>query len=86
MGAPKKSGGRHCYQCSAVPAQEVFRLTHNRIGKPDDSELIFCSQACVLEHFETLYLDKVEDKVKKEMAFLHRRVCPACKRRLAELE
>jgi hypothetical protein len=86
---PKKLADQvpECAHCSNVCTKEVFKIEHQVIGLKKKSILRFCSAECMVEHFEIheRVEDRVEFRVRKEINELHKRVCPACVRRFAEL-
>ena len=76
-----------CDHCQELCAEEVFQITHRYVKKKGKSVLTFCSTRCMIEHFEVHERteEKIEQRVKKELSELYKRVCPACVRRFADL-
>ena len=79
---------KECAHCLGFCANETFQITHQFVGSKKRSTLLFCSKECMVEHFEIheQVLERISVQVKKEIAELHKRVCPACVRRFAELQ
>lgn len=88
MAVPRKFRFTECHQCKLICKDETIKLTHTFRGMPrQKSVLVFCSQVCMMDYFEMRerVVDRVEAQVAKELKELHKRVCPACVRRFAEL-
>ena len=88
MPVPRKLRLHHCLQCERACTKEVFTLNHRFLDGPSSKELVFCSWACLLDHFEVMerMLEKLHRLLSKEKAELYRRVCPACVSRFHTLE
>jgi hypothetical protein len=88
MPVPRKLKFHQCSKCQTTCAKEVYTINHRFLDGPKSRELVFCSWACLIEHFEVKerMLEKLHQLLKKEKTELYKRVCPACVRRFHTLE
>lgn len=83
MRVPKKLGTVICYHCDLPAEREHIRLTHRFLGEADDVDLDFCSGDCLKEFlYDESIRDEIERRVKEEHNWLHKQICPACRRRI----
>lgn len=79
---PKKTGVIICGHCQLPIKKERIRLAHFFEGKKS-VELNFCGGDCMKDYlYDSDIHDEINQAVEKEKAWLHKQVCPACKRRI----
>jgi hypothetical protein len=87
MGVPRKARRVLCERCKLPCEEEIFEINRKGLVDGVTARKKLCSIECLMEVFENeLFLDKVDDRIRKEMSFLHKHVCPACIKRLRTLE
>lgn len=87
MPIPRKIGVEECVHCRFPCKEQVYRITHRYLDGRQSKDLVFCCWRCMMDYFEVVekIQDRVDRQVQKEKRELHKRVCPACVRRFAEL-
>ena len=69
-----------CAHCDDVIGDELVALSRNA---PDQNvQLAFCSVDCMAEYLGLVPRAESDQEVKREAFEIHRRVCPACRRRI----
>ena len=80
---PKKTGVLICHHCEKPVRGSYVRLTHESGRGPPDVEMLFCDGDCMREHFwDEEITEEIDKKVQEERNWVHKQVCPACRRRI----
>ena len=75
--------GNLCDQCKLPFDEGTF--IHIQVAEDGavEEEVVLCSRECLFDFYENeLVDDRVERAAREERQFLHKLVCPACKRRV----
>jgi len=76
---------KKCAHCSLVIKNETVTLEYRRKEETYDRvhKRVYCSADCMVEAlYDERIRDEIDLEVRKELNWLHKQICPSCRRRI----